>query len=214
MYCTGSYQVGSVASKNTKSILSKNLVHACLGAICWFFVGYAFAFGEDTGDGWIGKTGFGGTGSGLTVQRLNADGSLPMTQTYEDGSWWVFQFSFCATSATIVSGAVAERMDLRAYFVYTITITALIYPIVAHWAWGPGGWAQSIQADGKTVAVIDFAGSGVVHMTGGMAALVGAFMLGPRTGRFDDNNIDWSGQNAAFQTLGEWVPVYKWSRSR
>merc|ERR1711998_654041 len=154
------------------------------------------------------------------------------TNTFEDGAWWVFQFSFCATAATIVSGAVAERMDLRAYFVYTIFITAFVYPIVVHWAWtfpeentvngetvitGPGGvgkpgWATQIEADGHTVSVIDFAGSGVVHMTGGLAALIGAAMLGPRLGRFDkDTGNDWSGQNHAFQTLGTlilWVGWY------
>jgi len=225
-------EVGSVAAKNTKNILSKNLMDLCLGAICWYFVGYGFAFGEDTGDGWIGDSHFGGTGAGFTVQRLNEDGSLPTTAQFEKGAWWVFQFSFCATAATIVSGAVAERMDLRAYFVYTIFITAFVYPIVVHWAWtfpetntvngedvitGPGGvgkpgWATQIEADGNTVAVIDFAGSGVVHMTGGMAALVGAALLGPRRGRFDANDKnDWSGQNHAFQTVGTlilWVGWY------
>jgi len=225
-------EVGSVAAKNTKNILSKNLMDLCLGAVCWYCVGYGFAFGEDTGDGWIGDSHFGGTGAGFTVQRLNEDGSLPTTAPFENGAWWVFQFSFCATAATIVSGAVAERMDLRAYFVYTIFITAFVYPVVVHWAWtfpeentvngetvitGPGGvgkpgWATQIEADGNTVSVIDFAGSGVVHMTGGMAALVGAILLGPRRGRFDagDTN-DWSGQNHAFQTLGTlilWVGWY------
>jgi len=222
-------EVGSVAAKNTKNILTKNLMDICLGAICWYFVGYGFAFGEDTGDGWIGDSNFGGTGEGFTVQRLNEDGSLPTTAPFENGAWWVFQFSFCATAATIVSGAVAERMDLRAYFVMTIFLTAFVYPIVVHWAWtfpetqddgnitGPGGvgkpgWATQIEADGNTVGVIDFAGSGVVHMTGGMAALVGAALLGPRRGRFEagDSN-DWSGQNHALQTLGTlilWVGWY------
>lgn len=204
-------EVGSVAAKNTKSILSKNLIGISLGAICWYFVGYAFAFGDDSGDGWIGQTGFGGTGTGLTVQQLNDDGSHSENRPYEDGAWWVFQFSFCATAATIVSGAVAERCDLRAYFVYTSFITSLVYPVVAHWAWGPDGWAQAIEADGKTVSVIDFAGSGVVHMTGGAAALVGAIVLGPRTGRFENDDNNWGGQNATFQTLGTlilWVGWY------
>merc|ERR1711998_385296 len=129
------------------------------------------------------------------------------------------------------SGAVAERMDLRSYFVYTIFITAFVYPIVVHWAWtfpeentvngetvitGPGGvgkpgWATQIEADGHTVSVIDFAGSGVVHMTGGLAALIGAAMLGPRLGRFDkDTGNDWSGQNHAFQTLGTLILWVGW----
>jgi Amt family ammonium transporter len=217
-------EVGSVAAKNTKSILSKNLMDACLGAIFWYFFGYGFAFGEDSGDGWIGKSHFGGAGEGFSVQRLasytsNTTYTLPETEVGSLSAWWVFQFSFCATAATIVSGAVAERMDIRAYFVYTIVISGLVYPIVAHWAWGPGGWAQSIEADeGRTVGVIDFAGSGVVHMTGGMAALVGAAILGPRKYRFDGTKdsttgkvLDWTGQNAAFQSLGTlilWVGWY------
>jgi Amt family ammonium transporter len=109
-------------------------------------------------------------------------------------------------------------MDIRAYFVYTIVISALIYPVVCHWAWNADGWATKMEIGDHTVGVIDFAGSGVVHMTGGMAGLVGAIVVGPRKYRFDaetvdegtGNRVNWGGQNAAFQSLGTLIPWVGW----
>jgi Amt family ammonium transporter len=134
---------------------------ACLGAIFWYFFGYGFAFGGDSGDGWIGKTHFGGIGEGVGVQKLASYSDapsyeLPATGVDDIAACWVFQFSFCTTAATIVNGAVAERMDIRAYFVYTIVISALIYPVVCHWAWNAGGWATKMEIGDHAVGVIEF----------------------------------------------------------
>jgi len=208
-------EVGSVSSKNTNNILAKNLMMPCIGALCWFCFGYGFAFGDDDGSGFIGKNDF-GTGHnwfGHAQRVWPEEGNAP--DPASDDAWWTFQCSFCATAATIVSGAVAERLQITAYFCYTVVLTTLVYPVVAHWAWGPDGWAQSMEISGSTHAVQDFAGSGVVHMVGGMAALTGIIVLGPRTGRFGADgkpvSAGFNGQSSVFCVLGTiilWVGWY------
>merc|ERR1711988_2095233 len=106
---------------------------------------------------------------------------------FEDGTGvayasWLFQWAFCAATATIVSGAVAERCTLAAYFTYSVCLTAFIYPVVVHWGWSPDGWASAWREKDLLIGcgAVDFAGSGVVHMTGGVAAVIGAKMLGAR----------------------------------
>ena len=96
---------------------------------------------------------------------------------------WAAQ-TFAATAATIVSGAVAERAQLISYLIYSTLITLVIYPIVAHWVWSPGGWLSTANPDAVLGGVVDFAGAGVVHLTGGLSALAGAYVIGPRMGRF------------------------------
>jgi len=157
-------EAGSVGAKNTQGILVKNLLDACIGAVFWFLFGYGFAFGEDSGK-FIGSNLF-----------------LAQNKDYENNHYvgWFFQWAFCATAATIVSGAVAERVSLHGYAVFMVVMTSFIYPTVVHWTWG-GGWLS----DGDAGIYTDFAGSGIVHMTGGVAAFWGALILGPRKGRFD-----------------------------
>ena len=129
---------------------------------------------------------------------------------------WFFQYVFAAAAATIVSGAVAERAQLIAYLIYTTIITGFIYPVVVHWVWCDGGFLSGgFTGDkDKTWAggCIDFAGSGVVHMTGGVAALCGAFVIGPRAGRFDESGkvMPIPGQSTPFQVVGTFILWMGW----
>ncbi|XP_072032959.1 putative ammonium transporter 1 [Amphiura filiformis] len=156
-------EAGSVRSKNTTNILTKNLLDVCLAGITYWAFGYAFAFGEP-GNAFIGT-------------RFFFFESMPASK-YQH---WFFHLVFTATAATIVSGSMAERTEFAAYLFYTVGLSGFIYPVVAHWAWDSSGW---LYAGPNGVAFQDFAGSGVVHMVGGTAAFIGAAVLGPRIGRF------------------------------
>jgi Amt family ammonium transporter len=195
-------EVGCVREKNTKNILMKNLLDPCIGAVCWWTVGYGFAFGntnkDDTSSAFIGR------GQWFTsIDETNAGAANMWTTDGNNMTWWLFQWAFCATAGTIVSGSVAERMQFAGYITYTAVLTALVYPVVVHWAWSGNGWASKIQVGDDVIAVIDFAGSGVVHMVGGIAGLVGAYMLGPRIGWTKEKGID--GQNAVYTCLGTFM---------
>lgn len=198
-------EVGSVSVKNTKNILIKNIGDASIGAVCWWLVGYGVAFGETAG-GLIGTDGFALKGSQFEAD----DGTLTNGKAY---AFWLFQWAFAATAATIVSGAVAERVSFTAYIVYSIALTSFIYPVVAHWGWA-GGWASAFVEKDLLFGcgVIDFAGSGVVHMTGGLAALCAAFVVGPRTGRFNDDGTvnPLPQQSSVLQTLGTLIIWFGW----
>lgn len=176
---------GAVRTKNVKNILLKNAIDACISTLCWWAVGYAFAYGECGQNGFIGHANFFSSTSGLTGGAY--------------WSFWLFSWAFSATATTIVSGAVAERLQFRAYAVYTVFISGFVYPVVAHWVWSNSGWLSARRlacgADTytpfftKTNGLMDFAGSGVVHMVGGGAALMGAIILGPRIGRFKEGKL-------------------------
>jgi len=161
-------EVGSVRSKNTANILMKNLMDACLGAISFWLLGYGFAYGDSNDGDFIGSANFG-------LEDETSDTNYVS---------WLFQWAFAATTATIVSGAVAERTSLKAYFIYTCVLTTFIYPVVVHWVWDTEGWLSAFKSSDRfgDNGMIDFAGSGVVHMVGGFAGLVGAAVVGKRIG--------------------------------
>ena len=197
-------EVGSVSVKNTKNILMKNIGDASIGALCWWLCGFGVAFGESS-NRFIGTDGYFLKGT----QFESDDGTLTNGKQY---AFWFFQWAFAATTATIVSGAVAERVSLNAYIVYSIVLTSFIYPVVVHWGWA-GGWASAFVDEGKRFmdcGVIDFAGSGVVHMTGGVAALCATIVTGPRIGRFDESGSILPQQSAVLQSLGTLILWLGW----
>ena len=152
-------EAGFTRAKNTGNILMKNLMDFCIGTVMFILIGFGLLLGEDL-MGLIGKPGF------------------DIFTSYADFDWsnFVFNLVFCATTATIVSGAMAERTKFLSYCIYSGVISALIYPIEAHWIWG-GGWLAQMGFH-------DFAGSCAIHMVGGLSALIGAKILGPRIGKF------------------------------
>eukprot|EP00188_Purpureofilum_apyrenoidigerum_P002186 Plantae.Rhodophyta-Purpureofilum_apyrenoidigerum.ctg2328.p1 GENE.Plantae.Rhodophyta-Purpureofilum_apyrenoidigerum.ctg2328~~Plantae.Rhodophyta-Purpureofilum_apyrenoidigerum.ctg2328.p1 ORF type:complete len:484 (-),score=73.95 Plantae.Rhodophyta-Purpureofilum_apyrenoidigerum.ctg2328:125-1576(-) len=180
---------GSVRTKNTKNVLLKNLLDACVGAMGYYLFGFAFAYGADSNP-FIGYSYF----------ALN---DFPSEEYYS----FFFQWTFAATAATIVSGSVAERTSFYAYLGYAFFLTSFVYPVVSHWVWG-GGWLSTLF----DVGVIDFAGCSVVHMVGGFAGLMGAIIVGPRMGRFDTegNVIPMPGHSATLCTLGTFVLWFGW----
>lgn len=152
-------EAGFARAKNTGNILMKNLMDFCIGTVTFVLIGFGLFLGEDF-IGIIGKPGF------------------DIFTSYDSFDWsnFVFNLVFCATTATIVSGAMAERTRFLSYCVYSALISAFIYPVEAHWTWG-GGWLAQMGFH-------DFAGSNCIHMVGGVSALIGAAILGPRIGKF------------------------------
>lgn len=153
-------ETGFTRAKNSGNILMKNLMDFCIGTVVFIVIGFSLLLGEDL-VGIIGKPGF------------------DIFTNYAEFDWsnFVFNLVFCATTATIVSGAMAERTKFLSYCVYSAIISAVIYPIEAHWTWG-GGWLAQMGFH-------DFAGSNCIHMVGGICALIGALMVGPRIGKFE-----------------------------
>lgn len=185
-------EVGFTRAKNTGNILMKNLMDFCIGTVVFILIGFSLLLGEDL-VGFIGKPGF------------------DIFTSYEnfDFSNFVFNLVFCATTATIVSGAMAERTKFLSYCIYSGVISALIYPIEAHWIWG-GGWLAQLGFH-------DFAGSCAIHMVGGISALIGAKILGPRIGKFNtDKNGKvtkvnaFPGHNLALGCLGCFILWFGW----
>mmetsp|Transcript_33689 Transcript_33689/g.107653 ORF Transcript_33689/g.107653 Transcript_33689/m.107653 type:complete len:594 (+) Transcript_33689:100-1881(+) len=200
-------EVGSVQRQNTKKILMKNIFDASVAALFWWATGYAFAFGSDpfgdTGrNGFIGESGFFYQGEGA------GDEASPLTNTPEAKTYgqalWLFHWAFAGAAATIVSGAVAERCSMRAYFCYSCYVSSIVYPVVVHMAWSLDGKFSAKRASRLFggCGLIDWAGSAVVHLTGGVAALVAVTFIGPRTGRFGRSARHLQQQSYTFQTLG------------
>mmetsp|Transcript_24283 Transcript_24283/g.39653 ORF Transcript_24283/g.39653 Transcript_24283/m.39653 type:complete len:515 (+) Transcript_24283:124-1668(+) len=195
---------GSVRQKNVKNIMLKNLLDACGGAIGFYTVGYAFAYGTNDSGGkdFIGSSNF-------FIRNFS---------TGPDFIGWFFQFAFAATAATIVAGTVAERCKMAAYLCYSCFLTGFVYPVVVHSIWSGNGFLTAFRDDPfRGVGVVDFAGSGVVHMCGGATALVAAIILGPRKGRFydeDGNPLEtpttFQAHSVALQILGTFILWFGW----
>ncbi|MDE7417489.1 MAG: ammonium transporter [Lachnospiraceae bacterium] len=185
-------EAGFTRAKNTGNIIMKNLMDFCIGTCTFILIGFGLLLGEDL-MGFIGKPGF------------------DIFTSYADFDWsnFVFNLVFCATTATIVSGAMAERTKFLSYCVYSGVISALIYPVEAHWIWG-GGWLAQMGFH-------DFAGSCAIHMVGGISALIGAKILGPRIGKFTrdkQGNITkvnaFPGHNLTIGALGVFILWLGW----
>ena len=191
----GMVEAGFNSGKNTVNILFKNLMDLSIGALLYFFIGYGLMYGADISGG-LGILGWGGVGIGAA--------SAPGPGILHPQADWLFQVAFAATAATIVSGAVAGRMQFRSYLIYSAVITGLIYPISGYWKWG-GGWLDAM-------GFYDFAGSLVVHAVGGFAGLAGAIVLGPRIGRFnkDGSSNPMPGHNITAATLGVFILLVGW----
>jgi Amt family ammonium transporter len=179
------------------NIMMKNLMDFCIGALLFFAVGYAIAFGGDmTGLGsYIGGDGWFLAGDGIFTYG-----------TLDKFVFFTFQVAFAATAATIVSGAMAERTKFKSYILYSAVISAVIYPIVVRWQWG-GGWLFQLDTPFH-----DFAGSTLVHMTGGVTAAVGAAFLGPRIGRYgaDGKPRAIPGHSIPLAILGTFILLVGW----
>ena len=182
-------EAGFTRSKNSVNILMKNFVDFILGSLLFFFVGFGFMFGSD-GAGFIGAPNWGD----LSFYK----GDLPVE------GFLIFETVFCATAATIVSGAMAERTKFNMYLVYSAVISLLIYPVEGHWTWG-GGWLSEMGFH-------DFAGSAIVHSVGGVLALIGAIALGPRIGKYgkDKKSRAIPGHNLALAALGVFILWLGW----
>lgn len=188
-------EAGLVRSKNVSMQLTKNIALFAIASVMYWLVGYNLMY---PGEGWViaGLIGAFGT--------ANIQGDIPVEAAYATGSDFFFQLMFCATTASIVSGTLAERIKLWPFLLFTVVLTGVLYPIEASWQWG-GGW---LSAAGFS----DFAGSTLVHAAGGFAALAGALILGPRLGKFgkDGRVQPMPGSNLPLATLGTFVLWLGW----
>jgi len=198
MLCAGCVQL-----KNVQNSMLKNLLDACGAALGFYSIGYAFAYGgsdfENPQKTFIGTSNF---------FLIGVDNLM----------FWLFQFAFAASSATIVAGTLAERCQMAAYLCYSMTLTGFVYPVVAHSIWSPQGFLSADSVNPLWgVGVIDFAGSAVVHLTGGTTAIIATYLLGPRRGRFYDHRgqpleipKEFPGHSAALQMLGTFILWFGW----
>lgn len=181
-------ETGFTRAKNAGNIIMKNLMDFCIGTVVFMFLGFGILLGEDTLGGFIGIP------------------TLGIITDYANFDWsnFVFNLVFCATTATIVSGAMAERTNFLSYCIYSGIISAVVYPIEAHWIWG-GGWLAQMGFH-------DFAGSCAIHMVGGFSALIGAWIEGPRLGKYNKDGTPNAipGHNVVIGALGCFILWFGW----
>jgi len=192
-------EAGCVRSKNTVNILIKNMLDAFMGSISYWAIGWGLAYGP-------GGNLFCGGSEYFNYQM-----------EYTDYSNWFFQFVFAATAATIVSGAIAERCQFAAYFLYSLVITGWVYPVVSHWAWSGDGWLSLVGCSAEQLAdnscpgyYRDFAGSGVVHLLGAGCSLAATYFMGPRRGRFNKRGevLEMPGHSVPLAGLGGFILIF------
>ena len=182
-------ETGMTRAKNAGNIIMKNLMDFCIGTVVFVLIGFGLMLGEDALGGLIG------------LPTLDI---LSNFQSFDRCAEFVFNLVFCATAATIVSGAMAERTKFISYCIYSGVISAVVYPIEAHWVWG-GGWLANL-------GFVDFAGSAAIHMCGGMCALIGAAMVGPRIGKFGKDGKPRAilGHSMTLGALGVFILWFGW----
>ncbi|CAA7390586.1 unnamed protein product [Spirodela intermedia] len=189
---------GSVRAKNTMNIMLTNVLDAAAGGIFYYLFGFAFAFGSPS-NGFIGRHFFG-------LKGVPAPGY--------DYAYFLYQWAFAIAAAGITSGSIAERTQFVAYLIYSSFLTGFVYPVVSHWFWSADGWASAFRTDDLLFrsGAIDFAGSGVVHMVGGIAGFWGALIEGPRIGRFDHSGraVTLRGHSASLVVLGTFLLWFGW----
>ncbi|GAB4389380.1 MAG: ammonium transporter [Thermodesulfovibrionales bacterium] len=185
-------EAGFCRAKNVTNLMMKNMMDMAMGSLAYFAVGFAIMFGADR-MGVFGTSGWFLTGDTYDVDQMKL---------------FIFQLVFAATAATIVSGAVAERLKFSAYLVYSVVVCAVIYPVYGHWVWG-GGWLSSLPFG---LGHLDFAGSGVVHLVGGAVGLAGAIAVGPRFGKFDSAGKPQAipGHSVSLAALGVFILWFGW----
>lgn len=183
-------EVGFTQAKNSVNIIMKNIMTVAIGVLMYYLAGFGLMYGADF-------MGFAGTSGFMLTGTETMDFGIPLA------GFWFFQAVFAATCATIVSGAMAERTRFSAYLFFTVLITAVIYPVAGHWVWG-GGWLSRL-------GFVDFAGSAVVHGIGGVAALVGAVLVGPRLGKYSGRGVNVIvGHNIPLGAIGVLLLWFGW----
>ena len=198
---------GSVRKKNTQNTMLKNLLDACGAAVAYFCVGYAFSFGGDYSSR-NGTTELAETGT--TFVGLENFFAIGIT----DLPFFFFQYTFTAASVTIVAGTLAERCQMAAYLCYSFFLTGFVYPVVCHAVWSSAGFLSSSNSNPVLdMGMVDFSGSGVIHVTGGSTALIATYILGSRRGRFYDVTTGapltvpkaFPGHSVSLQILGSFI---------
>ena len=197
---------GLIRAKNTTNYMTKSFMDFAIASLSFWAFGFALMFGGsalmgkglglDDGNTVIGFSGFFLSGDAYDVNTITL---------------WIFQMVFAATAATIVAGAMAERTKIQTYLAYSFILGALIYPIYGHWMWG-GGWLATLGLGANDVGAVDFAGSGVVHTVGGLVALAGAWVVGPRIGKFnaDGSSNVISGHSVPYVIIGTFILFFGW----
>lgn len=196
---------GSVRLKNVQNTMLKNLLDACGAALAFYFVGYAFAFGGDLANS-------------NASSRKTFIGYEDFVSVGPNAAFWFFEYTFSATSVTIVAGTLAERCQMVAYLAYSVVLAGFIYPVVAHSVWSPSGFLSRTNDDRLLdMGALDFAGAGVVHLNGGLIALYATLVLGPRRGRFYDAQGEpleiprpFPGHSVSLQLLGTMILWFGW----